>query len=401
LRWPLKYSTIIYSAVGFSVLTWLEEFYGIGAPGVPELTSVVLIYIGLFELVIALLFQDRTFCRTICPLSAPLAINTMISPLGTFRAKDKEVCKNCVTKDCMKGNDRAFGCPWFASPGSTETSPFCGLASDCYKACSHNNIDWNVKRFPWLDDLINVNRKRIDVALSVLVLTGVVLFQFVNALPFYTILDQWLSTFTGWDKLAELLAPGISAYGFTTNGYPMPLDYLAINLIPLLMVYGVAKSAEVRSGVKTKQVLTSVSYSMIPIFASGILVRNLPKLMGGALMILDEVPNLSSSSYKGFWYNVLTLLGSHPVEGVAEWWVLPIMEGILVFGIWLSYKASKELSERDGIPLRYYLVCDLVLGVLLMLITYWMCSPNSPSYPFYNKYLGNLIYNPINAEPPF
>lgn len=401
LRWPIKYSTIIYSAIGFSVLTWVEEFYGIGMPGIPELTSVVLIYIGLFELIIALIFQERTFCRTICPLSAPLAINTMISPLGTFRAKNKDVCKACTTKDCMRGNERNFGCPWFASPGSTETSPFCGLASDCYKACPYDNIDWNVKRFPWLNDLINNNRKRIDVALSVLILTGVVFFQFFNALPLYTIIDKWLSYVTGWSTIAKLLTPGLSIYGFSTYGYPMPLDYLALNSLPIFIVYIASKISEKRVGIPSKSIFTSISYSMVPIFAASILARNLPKFLGGALIVLDEIPFFSNESYQGFWYNVLIHLGSNPANGIAEWWVMPIMEGVLVFGIWLSYKASKELSKKDGIPLSYYLICNFILGLLFILITYWICSPNSPSYPYYNKYLGNVIYNPLEAQPPF
>ncbi|WP_256202666.1 hypothetical protein [Sulfuracidifex tepidarius] len=235
LRWPLKYSTILYSAIGFSILTWVEEFYNIGGPGIPELTSVVLIYIAALELFITLVFQDRTFCRTMCPLSAPLALTTMISPLGTFRAKDPEKCRTCTTKDCMKGNQESHGCPWFASPGSKETAPMCGLASDCYKACPHDNIDWNVKRFPWLSDL-NASRKRFDLGLSVLILLGVVLFQFVNALPIYTMIDQWLNHFMGWAYLSKALTPGLSRYGYSNDGYPNPIDYAVINVIPIVVV---------------------------------------------------------------------------------------------------------------------------------------------------------------------
>ncbi|AWR95816.1 4Fe-4S binding protein [Acidianus brierleyi] len=400
LRWPIKYSTILYSAIGFSVLTWVEEFYNIGGPGIPELTSVVLIYIALLELAIALIFQDRTFCRTLCPLSAPLAVNTMISPLGTFRAKDKEVCKSCSTKDCMKGNDKHFGCPWFASPGSVETSPFCGLASDCYRACPHDNIDWKVKRFPWIDDVIGNNRKRLDIALSVLILTGVVFFQFFNALPLYTMIDKWLSYATGWNDIARILTPGISKYGFTTYGYPMPLDYIILTSVPLIIVY-IVSNIRKNDDVPSKAILTSVSYSMIPIFASSILARNLPKLLGGALLIFNEVPYLDVKSYHGIWYTFLERLGSHPSSATAEWWVLIVMEAVLIFGSWLSFRISKELSKKDGIPLSYYLVCDAIISLLFILITYWMSSPDSSIYPFYNKYLGNLIYNPLNADPPF
>ncbi len=360
LRWPMKYSTILYSAVGFSMLTWMEEFYNIGGPGVPELTSIVLIYIAGLELFVSLLFQDRTFCRTICPLSAPLAINTMISPLGTFRARNPNTCKSCATKDCMKGNDKNYGCPWFASPGSKENSIMCGLASDCYKACPHGNVDWQVKRFPWLSDL-TTGKKRFDVALSIIILTGVVLFQFLNALPFYSYFDQFLNMITGWGNLAQYLVPGLGKFGYSTNGYPNPLDYIMINAIPLIVVFVIAKVESKRIGVSNKWAFTSLSYALIPIFAASILARNLPKLLGGSLLILNELLDPTGSSmhnseiYSTFWGSLLHSLGNDPLNATAAWWVLLAMEGVLVFGIYLGMRASKILAETDGLEKWSYL----------------------------------------------
>ncbi|WP_235185622.1 hypothetical protein [Candidatus Acidianus copahuensis] len=404
LRWPIKYSTILYSAVGFSVLTWMEEFYNIGGPGIPMLTSVVLIYIGGLELFISLLFQDRTFCRTICPLSAPLAATTVISPLGTFRAKNSEVCKSCNTKDCMKGNDKSFGCPWFASPGSKENSPMCGLASDCYKACPHENIDWNIKKFPWLSDLTG-GKKRFDVALSVAILTGVVLFQFVNALPFYTMIDMYLSAITGWENIARLLVPSLSQFGYSTYGYPNPLDYFAINSIPVVVLLLVSKM-EQRRGISLKWGFTSLSYALIPIFASTILARNLPKFLGGSPLILGEILNPLGKSTgilptdSGI-LTILHSLGNHPLNATAAWWVMLVMEGVIAFGMYLGIRASDIMAESDGLRKSSYYTVIIGFGLTFMLITYWMSSPNNPALPFYNPYLGNLIYNPLQATPPF
>jgi len=395
LRWPLKYSTILYSAIGFSILTWVEEFYNIGGPGLPLLTSVVLIYIALLEVTIALLFQERTFCRTICPLSAPLAVTTMISPLGTFRVKDQEKCKNCTTKDCMRGNEKFHGCPWFASPGSKENAGFCGMASDCYKACPHDNIDVPIKRFPWLDDLF-VNRKRFDVALSVLILLGVVFFQFFNALPLYAFLDNWLSQVTGWIGIANALGEGLNKYGWSTNGYPMPLDYAMLNLVPIIVV--------LLSSRGNKWKFTSISYSLIPLFAATILSRNIPKFVGGSLLILNEIfspTGVHSTLRETLWGSILYKLGSNPCSATAEWWALIIMEAINIFGIYLSIKAARKLSEYDEVPLNNYLIPIITLGTSFVLITYWMSSPMNPAMPFYNKYLGNLLYNPLQAQPPF
>jgi hypothetical protein len=406
LRWPIKYSTILYSAIGFSVLTWMEEFYAIGGPGVPELTSLVLIYIAGLELFVSLLFQDRTFCRTICPLSAPLAVTTMISPLGTFRAKDPNVCRSCTTKDCMKGNDELHGCPWFASPGSKENSPMCGLASDCYKACPHGNVDWHVKRFPWLSDL-STGKKRFDVALSVIILTGVVLFQFLNALPFYSYLDQFLNSVTGWGNFAHLLVPGLGRFGYSTDGYPNPLDYAAINAIPVLAVFLVAKAEGKRIGVSTKWAFTSLSYALIPVFAASILARNLPKLLGGSALILNEVLDPTGAGmhngevYSTFWGALLHSLGNDPLNATAAWWVLLVMEGVLAFGAYLGVRASRLLAEVDGLEKWSYLSLVLTFSAVFMLVTYWMSSPASPALPFYNSYLGNLLYNPLQAQPPF
>ncbi len=330
----------------------------------------------------------------------------MVSPLGTFRAKNKEVCKTCTTKDCMRGNDKYHGCPWFASPGSKEASPMCGLATDCYKACPHNNIDLPVKRFPWLSDL-STARKRFDIALSVTILTGVVLFQFFNALPFYSMLDGFLNSVTGWGSFAKSLAPGLGKFGFSTNGYPNPLDYFAINLIPLFVVLIAAKYEERKRGVPLKWGFTTLSYALIPVFAAAILVRNLPKFLGGSLLILNEVFDPTGigmhnqAIYSTFWGSVLHQLGNDPLNASAAWWVLIVMEAVMAFGTYLGIRASNMLAETDGVSRHTYYAVVLAFGVTFMLVTYWMSSPANPALPFYNQYLGNLLYNPLEASPPF
>ncbi len=330
----------------------------------------------------------------------------MISPLGTFRAKDPNTCRSCTTKDCMKGNDKSHGCPWFASPGSKENSPMCGLASDCYKACPHGNVDWQVKRFPWLIDL-TTGKKRFDVALSVVILTGVVLFQFLNALPFYSYLDQFLNVVTGWDSFAQLLAPGLGKFGYTTDGYPNPLDYAMINMIPLMAVSLVSKIESRRIKVSNKWAFTSLSYALIPTFAASILARNLPKLLGGSALILNELLDSTGSGmhnngiYSTFWGSLLHSLGNDPLNATAAWWVLLVMEGVLAFGTYLGVRASKTLAETDGLERWSYLSLVLAFGVTFMLVTYWMSSPASSALLLYNNYLGNILYNPLHAQPPF
>ncbi|WP_048057598.1 hypothetical protein [Metallosphaera cuprina] len=105
--------------------------------------------------------------------------------------------------------------------------------------------------------------------------------------------------------------------------------------------------------------------------------------------------------YSTFWGNLLHSLGNDPLNASAAWWVLLVMEGVLAFGTYLGMRASKMLADSDGVSKWTYYDVVMGFGITFMLLTYWMSSPATDTLPFYNPYQGNLLYNPLNASPPF
>jgi hypothetical protein len=102
----------------FLLLTWIEELFNIAGPGAPAGTSWMVVGIVSSARVFFLVFERRTFCRYICPLSTLIGtVGSMGSVVG-FRTRDREVCLSCQTKDCMRGGEKGYGCSWYTWPGS-------------------------------------------------------------------------------------------------------------------------------------------------------------------------------------------------------------------------------------------------------------------------------------------
>ncbi len=71
LKFPERIAQYGYlTSVGaFLLLTWLEEFFNIAGPGNPKSTSYMVLGIVTSALLFFLIFERRSFCRYICPLS--------------------------------------------------------------------------------------------------------------------------------------------------------------------------------------------------------------------------------------------------------------------------------------------------------------------------------------------
>lgn len=95
-----------------SLLTWIEEFFNIAGPGNSAATSFMVIGIIVTALSFFLVFERRTFCRYVCPLTSLIGTVGAMGSVAGFRTRDRELCLNCTTKECMRGGENGFGCPW-------------------------------------------------------------------------------------------------------------------------------------------------------------------------------------------------------------------------------------------------------------------------------------------------
>jgi NosR/NirI family nitrous oxide reductase transcriptional regulator len=293
-RWSRSLSRfgLIPSLVVFVVLTWFEEFFNIAGPGVPAYTSYLVFFIIALALATFLVFERRTFCRYLCPLSGLIGTVGATGMVAGFRTRNRNVCLACPTKDCMRGSERGYGCPWYEWPGSATSNLMCGLCSECFKNCPYDNVGLYAQ--PPLTSVVMPVRRRWDIAVVALGLLGIVVFQQVNALSAYAPVDAWLNRVLHFP------------------GYPNPVDYLGVIVLTMATVVGYVAALRAALGRPApglrsvgaalarpaaraarwqalERWLTPLAYGLIPVVAADYLARQLPKFFDHALRIVPAV----------------------------------------------------------------------------------------------------------------
>jgi NosR/NirI family nitrous oxide reductase transcriptional regulator len=358
------------SVGAFILLTWLEEFFNIAGPGNPKATSYMVLGIVTSALLFFLIYERRSFCRYICPLSGLIGTVGSMGMVAGFRTRDREVCLTCETKECMRGGENGYGCPWYTWPGSADSNATCGLCSECYKGCPSSNIGLYVQR-P-LTSVIAPTRRRADIAWALAILWGLVIYQQVNALPVYATVDGWLNSTMHFPQ------------------YPNPVDFIAIIAGVTVLMAGLtwgfvrlfaANDLVLLGGGDTFISRTSkfrafflpLMYGLIPIVGSDYFARQLPKLFKHATRIVPAVGHLfgagstSSSLYKA---RIL----ADPSIVVAQ--LIIIALGTLA-AMWASWRiAKRDLAPLTSRPRAVQIaavslaaVCGVAASVLYVMMS--------------------------------
>ncbi len=278
LGWKMPPSVAKYglsiSAVLFITMTWLEEFFNIAGPGAPIMTGIMVSWIVTFSVATFVLFERRTFCRYLCPLSSLIGTAGSCGMVAGFRPKDRETCLNCPTKDCIRGGEKGYGCPWYTYPATSDTNTYCGLCSECYKACPYDNV--SVYGQKPLTSVV-APKKRTGLALAVALLFGLVVFQQVNALGFYGTVDDWLNNVTHFPQ------------------YPNPIDYVLSIAAVVGIFAGIAFLFSRTLSLRTKIArsfsnwFAPLMYGFIPLMGADYLARVLPKFFNNAAQAAASV----------------------------------------------------------------------------------------------------------------
>ncbi|MCL4421636.1 MAG: 4Fe-4S binding protein [Actinobacteria bacterium] len=374
---PLARYGFLLSVATFLVLTWIEEFFNIAGPGNPAFTSFMVIGIVASALIFFLVFERRSFCRYVCPLSALIGTVGAMGSVAGFRTRDRQVCLDCKTKDCMRGSEDGYGCPWYTWPGSADSNLSCGLCSECYKSCPEENVGLFLQK-P-LTSVVAPKRRRADVAWAVAALWGLVIFQQVNALGIYTTVDGWLNSHMDFPN------------------YPNPVDYIGIIGLVTAITAGVvlvmsrlfghrdapARGDLANEGVESKDSFMQatsrfrsfflpVAYGLIPVVGADYFARQLPKFFKHATRIVPAVENIfGAGSTSATLYN--THLLSNP--GIVMVQVAVIALGTLA-SVWATWRiSSRELAPIASRPLAARLsavglvvACGLAASILYVLM---------------------------------
>jgi NosR/NirI family nitrous oxide reductase transcriptional regulator len=273
----------------FALLTWIEEFFEIAGPGDPPLTSVMVVGIIAVAIGTFLVFDRRTFCRYLCPLSGVIGVLGAQAPLAGFRARDRQVCLDCTTKDCLNGNENGYGCPWFNWPGSAQSNLNCGLCGECFRSCPSANVGLYVER-P-LTGLIRSGHRRADVAWAVAGLAAIVVYQQVNATGTYTALDDGLNRLTHLPHYPNPIAY-LGVIGALVLLIAAPAGLAAVSLVrPDAVPPGGGDSFVYRRSPFRAVFLPSM-YALVPLVGADYLARQLPKFMDNAAKVIPAAGHL-------------------------------------------------------------------------------------------------------------
>ncbi|MFI5035639.1 MAG: 4Fe-4S binding protein [Acidimicrobiales bacterium] len=338
----------------FLLLTWIEEYFNIAGPGNPASTSFMVIGIVATALVFFLVFERRTFCRYICPLTSVIGTIGSMGSVAGFRTRDRDVCVSCKTKDCMRGGENGFGCPWYTWPASSDSNLYCGLCTECYKSCPEGNIGLFLQK-P-LTSVIAPSRRRADVAWAVALLWGLVVYQQLNALSAYASVDNWLNS--------HLHVPH----------YPDPVAYLGLVGLLALLTAGAARGIGALSARRDLEFARSgnfvdrasrfrayfvpVAYGLIPVVGADYFARQLPKFFKSAPRVIPAAEHVFGfSGVHSSLYNARLL--SDPR-------IITVQVTVMVLGTLAAMWATLRITNRElvGVSRNSFVVRATTLGLV-------------------------------------
>jgi polyferredoxin len=237
---------------------WLQNavFLGLALVSVviltrPRVTGWLLLAMILAGVVLGVLYENRVFCRYVCPVGGFIGLYSLTSTIE-LRVKDAQVCLDHETKDCIVGTVQSYGCPWMVFPGNLERDTYCGLCTECLKACPRDNIAVNLR--PFGADLLVAKGRSLDEAYKTLIMLAcALLYSAVLLGPW-----GWLKD---WANMATI--PGWAAYA---------AGFLAISLAGVPGVFWLAAFvARTSAGVSApvRRLFVDYAYCLVPLGLTG------------------------------------------------------------------------------------------------------------------------------------
>ncbi len=337
--------------VFFLILHWADSTFHLALR--PETT--VYLALGMFAMavVISLVFEKRSFCRYFCPIGAIIAPYSLVAPIE-LRNRDPEVCRQCKTRDCIKGNDKGYACPQMIFPYAIDRNTHCLLCTECAKTCPNDNIAINIRK-PFQDifkeGLGFLRTRDITLSLSIIaiVLLGVIPFHNLEMTATYALLEGGVANGLGISQVV-LRTAAFLMMGIVFVGIFWGFSWLASKIAGASQ-YG------------TKHIFIWFALVFIPLAISLHLGHNYFHLLEEGAVI---IPTLSDPF--GFGWNLFGTAGASvtvlPSNIIAIFQFLTIGFGFLASGYAL-YKLSFNMFKDRAQALRTM----IPMAVLLIAVT--------------------------------
>lgn len=359
-RWPRRLRNLTPATVLFIVFVYLDNGYGMSNN--PRLTAGLIVVLVLMAAWTDLLFERRAFCRYLCPLTAFIGVNALVS-MFELRQRDPVECRTgCSTKDCFRGNDSRYGCPMGEFPGGgMDNNLYCILCTECVKSCPRDNIALRFR--PPGRDLWLARKPRADGAFAAAVIVGL-----ATVVPLVTV---------AFLPDARALFSRLLPAGTPPNDPPRLAAVGALFGIGLgasvALVYGAGRLSGLAAGqraVTTRTLFTRYAYALVPV--------GLAKLIADLLDHVLRTWGALSGVTRAFWLDVPlnrvppgSMTVAHLLSPIG---VYALQVAVLLGGLLLSVYAMHRISlslfrARDAA--RASLVPVAGVALVLTLVSVW------------------------------
>jgi polyferredoxin/peroxiredoxin len=273
-RWPNRWRNLWPTNMVFLFLTFFSAFFTV----LPIATFVLLGGIIITAIIISLIFEKRTFCLFLCPVSGFQGLYANFAGIEV-RVKDPSICKQHKPKTCFTGSDNAYGCPWMELPFEMNRNTYCGLCMECIKACPYDNMALNI-RTPTSDFYTPLrrtdeiyNRRSWDEAFKSFIMIGAVIVFYLGMQGPY-----------GWFK-DIIRARNLAGY----LSYLLLYTIFTLGILPgIFYIFSfISKKLSGKKEISIREVFVNFSYTLVPIglarwmaFSLGIIMPNGSYLLG-------------------------------------------------------------------------------------------------------------------------
>ncbi|NIV12631.1 MAG: 4Fe-4S binding protein [Aliifodinibius sp.] len=340
--WPKPLQNIWMQNVGFLLLAIFSVLL-VTRPivSVAVLGSMIFLAIGL-----SLIYRQRAFCMYLCPVSGFLGLYSMASTIE-LRSIDTDVCKKCKHKNCLRGSELNYGCPWYQYLGDMDRNNYCGLCMECVKNCPHDNIALNLR--PFASD---TKIKGYDEAWKAFIMLTLALVYSV------TLLGPW-GLVKNWANVTETGQWG----GF--------LLYAAIIVLTALVVfpaiYGgfvwLSRLLTKTEEVEIREIFLKYAYTLVPLGLLAWIAFSVPLLLVNGSYIAAVI-----SDPFGWGWDLFGTAGTHWNPMVPHW--VPFIQiGLLIIGLYYAIgsglKIGREIYSSDYAAVKSF----VPIGVFLTAVT--------------------------------
>ncbi len=217
----------------FYALILAVGMYTFSIHRIPHRMAIYLLVLFGTALLTGFVFEKRTFCSYVCPITYLLGLYSCISVLE-WRVKDSSVCKACKTKDCIAKDNHykltKHSCTSNLYPAEINDNRDCILCTQCLKVCPNSNLRFSIRR-PFADFFRRIELRTAEVGFLLA----------VSAFVLYDILPEWSVTGKILMWLPETIVNVLGAAGIASDVLTGIVLFIVLPVLMLLAVVALAK----------------------------------------------------------------------------------------------------------------------------------------------------------------